>query len=133
MASTARTLLWRPIPRATTLPVRWWTAWAGCGGPGGSGGLRSALEPLQPGGRGRVVGVGGADLDDRLRPVGPGIAAQEHHVAADPVQAHQRLGQPGVVDVALGVHREAVVAEGALGRPRLDPAQVDPAAGELLE
>ena len=31
-----------------------------CGGPGGSGGTRSALEPLQPGGGGRVVGVRGA-------------------------------------------------------------------------
>ena len=84
-----------------------------------------SLEALQPGGGGGVVGVRGADLDDRLGPVGPGVAAQEDHVAADPVQSHHGLGQPGVVDMALGVDGEAVVAQAPLGRPRLDPAQVD--------
>ncbi|ERK57404.1 hypothetical protein HMPREF0682_0647, partial [Propionibacterium acidifaciens F0233] len=35
--------------------------------------------------------------------------------------------------MALGVHAEAVAPERGLGRPRLDPAQVDPAHRELLE
>ncbi len=48
-------------------------------------GKGSAPEALQPGGGGGVVGVGGTDLDDRLDPVGPRVAAQEDHVSADPV------------------------------------------------
>src|SRR3954452_7872627 len=86
---------------------------------------RSAPEAPQPGGGRRVVPVGGSRPDHGLLLVGTGVAAQEHDVGADPVEAHQGLGEAGVVEVTLRVDREAVVAEGPLSGPRLDPAQID--------
>ena len=100
----------------------------GCPGPGSS-----AAQLPQPGRGCGVLLVRGAVPDDRLSQVGPRVAAEEDHVAADPMQSHHRLGQPGVVDVTLGVNAEAVVTKALLGRARLDPAQVHAAAGELFE
>jgi diacylglycerol kinase family enzyme len=88
---------------------------------------------LQPGRGCGVVLVRGAMRNGRLCQISPRVAAEEDHVTADPMKSHHRLGEPGVIDVTLGVDAEAVVAKAALGRPRLDPAQVDPSTGELLE
>ncbi|MPN53386.1 hypothetical protein SDC9_201050 [bioreactor metagenome] len=49
------------------------------------------------------------------------------------MQPGEGLLHPRVVDVALGIDREAVAAERLFGRPRLDPGHVHPVPGDLLE
>ena len=49
------------------------------------------------------------------------------------MQPHERLGDPGVGDMALEVDAEEVVAQRLTGGPRLDAREVDPAHGELVE
>src|SRR4029453_7674926 len=82
----------------------------------------SAAQLPKPGLGCGVLLVRGAFPDGRLSQVGPGITAEEDHIAADPMQSHQCLGQPCVIDVALGVNAEAVITKALLGRARLDPA-----------
>src|SRR5918994_5456577 len=93
----------------------------------------SALEALEPLGGGGVVSVGGSAWHPRFGAVRARIAAEEDNIGADPVESHQRLGQPRIGDMAFGVDRETVVAQGALCRPGLDPAEVHTSAGELLQ
>ena len=56
------------------------------------------------------LGVGGAAAAVGGDPVGARVGAQEPHLGADPAQRPQRLPDPGVGDVALGVEGEAVPA-----------------------
>ena len=81
----------------------------------------------------REVGVGDALTYERRPRVVTGVGAEEAHVRTDPVQPHERLSDAGVVDVALDVDGEVVVAERLLGRARLDAREVDAAHGELRE
>ena len=77
--------------------------------------------------------VGGAWPDVRRAAVGTRVTAEEPHVATYPAQSHQRLADPGVVQVALAVDEEEVAAEPGAGRTRLDGGQVDPPDRELGE
>ena len=65
--------------------------------------------------------------------VGARVGTEEDHVAADPPQPEEGLGEAAVVEVALRVDGEAVAAEDGLGGTRLDAAQVHPAHRELLQ
>ena len=58
--------------------------------------------------------------------VAPRVAAEEATSRADPAQAHQRLADPGVVDVALAVDEEVVLAEPVAGGPGLDRVRLMP-------
>ncbi len=49
------------------------------------------------------------------------------------MQPGERLGHPRLADVSIRLDHEAVLTEGLSGRPTLQPAQVHPASGELLE
>ena len=93
---------------------------------------RSAARPSQAAAWANSASeVPGADLGAPA--VAARVAAQEPDVGADPAQAHQRLADPGVVEVALAVDGEAVLAQPVAGRPGLDPGQVDAAHRELGE
>src|SRR5258708_14027133 len=77
--------------------------------------------------------VRGARADVDAAAIAAGVAAQEAHLGAGPAQAHHRVADPGVVDVALAVDEEEVGPEAVARRTRLDRSQVDPADGELGE
>ncbi len=91
---------------------------------------RRARDPLPGPGE---VDVGHARQDRGGRPVGTRVRAEEPHVRAHPVQTHERLGHALLRDVPLRVDRERVPAEQVTDRAGLDPREVHPARGELLE
>ncbi len=64
---------------------------------------------------------------------GRGVRAEELHVACLILQVAQAVGDELVVDVALEVDQEAVVAEAPLGGAGLELGQVDGPRRELLE
>src|SRR5947207_11818729 len=68
-------------------------------------------QPPQPGGGVGELAVRRARPDVGRPAVAPRVAAEEAHLAADSAQPHQRLAHPGVVDVALAVDEEVVLAE----------------------
>src|SRR5690606_42067637 len=82
-------------------------------------------EPLS---RLRELGVVRAALDLRGHPVGARIAAQETHLAADPVEARDRLAHPRAGHVTLEVEAEEVTPYARTGGRRLDAAQAHAAA-----
>src|SRR5664280_2241023 len=94
---------------------------------------RGIAQTSQPGPGLQELGVPGATHNVRLDSVGTRIRAQETHLGADPLQPHQCLADPLVVDVALAVDREAIVPEPTPVGARLDPGQVDATGGELLK
>src|SRR5262249_6503169 len=78
--------------------------------PRSAGGLRPAVpEPPEPGRRLGELGVRGTRAYLRAAAVVARVAAEEPHLGAHPAQAHQRLADPGVVEVTLAVDGEAVL------------------------
>ena len=64
---------------------------------------------------------------------GDGVGAEELHLCLLRGQVAEAVGDELVVEMALEVDEEAVVAEVALGRPRLELGDVDGPGRELLE
>src|SRR5689334_16605637 len=103
-----------------------------CNGPA-RGSHPAVPEPSEPGRRLGELGVRGTRAYLCTTAVVARVAAEEPHLGTHPAQAHQRLADPGVVEVALAVDGEAVLAEPVAGGPGLDTGQVDAAHRELGE
>ena len=80
-----------------------------------------------------AVPAGRAALDAGLGRAADRIRAEELHLGLLRREVAQRVGDQLVGDVAFAVDEEAVVAEAALRRPRLELREVDRTRRELLE
>src|SRR4051794_36467338 len=102
-------------------------------GGSGSAGKVALPDATHPGMRIAEVEVAGARPLGGRYAVGTWVGPEEPHVGALAPDRRQRLGDPGLRNMPLGVDGEVVPAEADTGRPRLDPGQVDAPHRELGE
>src|SRR5207249_2478180 len=93
----------------------------------------AAADPINPSMRVAEVEIGRSRTLDRGSPVSTRIRAEETNVGALAPNRSERLGDPCLRDVALGIDGEVVTTEPYARRSGLDARQVDSADGELRQ